>query len=105
MDALKRHQMVFKIIPVIKMFLKYRFNYTFDSLKDIEGPYLLLANHNLELDPAIVGVAAGKHLYFVASEHIMRKGFGTWALMTFFKPIIHQKGKQGMNTIKEMLKT
>lgn len=105
MEAIKRHRMVFKIIPAIKVFLKYRFNYTFDSLKNIDGPYLLLANHNLELDPAIVGVAAGKHLYFVASEHIMRKGIGTWILMTFFKPIIHQKGKQGMNTIKEMLKT
>jgi 1-acyl-sn-glycerol-3-phosphate acyltransferase len=105
MEAIKRHRMVFKIIPAVKVFLKYRFNYTFDSLKDIDGPYLLLANHNLELDPAIVGVAAGKHLYFVASEHIMRKGIGTWILMTFFKPIIHQKGKQGMNTIKEMLKT
>ena len=104
MNELKRHRAVFKIVPAIALFLKYRFNYTYDSLEDIEGPYLLLANHNLELDPAVVGVAAKKHLYFVASEHIMRKGFGTWALMTFFKPIIHQKGKQGMNTIKEMLK-
>ena len=105
MDALKRHRLVFKIVPVIKLFLKLRFNYKYDDLREIEGPYLLLANHNLELDPAFVGVAAGKHLYFVASEHILRKGFGTWLLMTFFKPIIHQKGKQGMNTIKEMLKT
>jgi len=44
-------------------------------------------------------------LYFVASEHILRKGIGTWLVMTFFKPIIHKKGKQGMNTIKEMLRT
>ncbi len=105
MNEIKRHRAVFKIVPIIDLFLKFRFNYKYDSLKDIEGPYLLLANHNLELDPAFVGVAAKKHLYFVASEHILRKGIGTWLLMTFFKPIIHQKGKQGMNTIKEMLKT
>ncbi len=105
MNALKRHRLVFKIVPVIELFLKCRFRYKYDDLRGIEGPYLLLANHNLELDPAFVGVAAGKHLYFVASEHILRKGFGTWLLMTFFKPIIHQKGRQGMNTIKEMLKT
>ncbi len=105
MNELRRHRLVFKLVPVIDLFLKFRFNYKYDSLRKIEGPYLLLANHNLELDPAFVGVAAGNHLYFVASEHILRKGIGTWLLMTFFKPIIHQKGRQGMNTIKEMLKT
>jgi len=105
MSALQRHRMVFKIVPVIALFLKLRFRYEYEKLDHIEGPYLLLANHNLELDPAFVGVAAKKHLYFVASEHILRKGIGTWLLMTFFKPIIHKKGKQGMNTIKEMLQT
>jgi len=105
MNELRRHRLVFKIVPIIDLFLKLKFNYKYDSLSKIEGPYLLLANHNLELDPAFVGVAAKKHLYFVASEHILRKGIGTWLLMTFFKPIIHQKGRQGMNTIKEMLKT
>lgn len=105
MNELKRHRLVFKLVPIIRLFLKFRFNYKYDDLRKIEGPYLLLANHNLELDPAFVGVAAGKHLYFVASEHILRKGIGTWLLMTFFKPIIHQKGRQGMNTVKEMLRT
>ena len=105
MNEVRRHRLVFKIVPLVDMFLKFKFNYKYDSLSKVEGPYLLLANHNLELDPAFVGVAAKKHLYFVASEHILRKGIGTWLLMTFFKPIIHQKGRQGMNTIKEMLKT
>ncbi len=105
MGELQRHRLVFKLMPLITLFLKYRFNYEYEDLSEVEGPYLLLANHNLELDPAFVGVAAKNHLYFVASEHILRKGIGTWLLMTFFKPIIHMKGKQGMNTIKEMLKT
>lgn len=106
MNELQRHKMVFKIlIPVISIFLKCRFNYRYEDISKVKGPYLLLANHNLELDPAFVGMAARNQLYFVASEHILRKGIGTWLLMTFFKPIIHKKGKQGMNTIKEMLKT
>lgn len=106
MKELRRHQLAFKIIrPIADILMKVLFRYEYDSLREIEGPYLLLVNHNLELDPAAVGVAAGKHLYFVASEHIMRKGFGTWFLMTFFKPIIHMKGRQGINTVKQMLKT
>ena len=85
MDELQRHRLTFKVIrPVAWVLMKVLFNYEYDDLSKIEGPYLLLVNHNLELDPAAVGVAAGNQLYFVASEHILRKGFGTWFLMTFF---------------------
>lgn len=106
MNELQRHRMTFKLLaPVISVFVKLKFNYDYDNLSEIEGPYLLLVNHNMELDPALVGVAAKRQLYFVASEHILRKGLGTWFLMTFFKPIIHMKGKQGMQTVKQMLKT
>lgn len=106
MDELQRHRLTFKIlVPVISAFLKIRFNYEYDDLSKIEGPYILVANHNMELDPASVGVAVKHQIYFVASEHITRKGLGTWFLMTFFKPILHQKGRQGVNTVKQMLKT
>lgn len=106
MNELQRHRLAYKIfMPVAGAIMKMCFNYEYDDLKEIEGPYLLLANHNLELDPAAVGLASGKHIYFVASEHILRKGFGTWFLMTMFKPIIHMKGRQGINTVKQMLKT
>ena len=106
MDELQRHRLAFKMLaPVISVFLKLRFNYEYDDLSGIKGPYILVANHNMELDPASVGVAVGHQIYFVASEHIARKGLGTWFLMTFFKPILHKKGRQGVNTVKEMLKT
>lgn len=106
MNELKRHQMVYKLLcPPIRLFTKWKFNYEFDSLEHIEGPYLLLPNHNLELDPLLIGVAVNKQLYFVASEHITRKGFVSWLLMRYLKPIIHKKGRQGVYTVKEMLKT
>lgn len=105
MNELTRHRMAHKVfVPILEKFLKLRFNYTYDDLSQIEGPYLLLVNHNMELDPASIGVAVRHQLYFVASEHIMRKGFGTWFLTTFFKPITHVKGKQGVATVKQMIK-
>lgn len=105
MNELTRHRMAHKVlVPILEKFLKLRFNYTYDDLSEIDGPYLLLANHNMELDPASIGVAVRHQLYFVASEHIMRKGFGTWFLTTFFKPITHVKGKQGVATVKQMIK-
>lgn len=106
MDELRRHQMVFKVLmPFIHILTKVKYNYEYDSLKEIEGPYLLLANHNMELDPVLVGEAVGKQIYFVASEHLMRKGFVTKLLMHFVKPIIHMKGRQGAKTVKQMLRT
>lgn len=106
MDELHRHQMVFKVLmPFVHVFNKWKFNYEFDSLKDIEGPYLILPNHNLELDPLLIGEAVGKQIYFVASEHLLRKGIATNLLMYFLKPIIHMKGRQGAKTVKQMLRT
>ena len=50
MDELRRHRMVFKVLmPFIHIFTKLKFNYEYDRLKEIEGPFLLLANHNMEL--------------------------------------------------------
>ncbi len=90
---------------VLKPFLRRKFGYRYDDLSKIEGPYLLLANHNTEFDPMFVGLATKKQLFFVASEHIMRKGFGTWFLTRYFHPIIHRKGKDGAKSVFSILKT
>lgn len=106
MNELQRHRLTYKVlVPIVRVYLRLQFNYRYEDIGKIEGPYLLVANHNLELDPALIGVAVGKQLYFVASEHLLRKGIATWALMRYFKPIIHKKGKQGAQTIKQMIRT
>ena len=104
--ALRRHRRFWVLMRILlsRYFIR-KFGYEYDSLADIEGPYLLLANHNMELDPALVGIATHKHVYFVASEHIMRKGLGTWFLRTFFRPIIHTKGKTGTKSVMAIIKT
>ena len=106
MDELRRHRIFYNcVLPFVHVFNKWKFNYRYDSLKEVEGPYLLLANHNLELDPLLVGDAVGNHIYFVASEHLLRKGIATKLLMYFLKPIIHMKGRQGAKTVKQMLRS
>ena len=103
--AVRRHRRAWAFFKfLLKRFFIRKFNYSYDSLKDIEGPYLLLSNHNMELDPALVGIAADKQLYFVASEHIMRKGLGTWFLRRYFNPIIHTKGKTGTKSVMAIIK-
>ena len=106
MSELVRHQIFFSTVrPFAELFVRWKFNYQFDSLKEVDGPYLLLPNHNLELDPVLIGVAAHRHLYFVASEHLQRKGIVTKLLNFFLKPITRQKGTSGANTVAKILRT
>ena len=103
-----RHRIIYYIVMCfVPMFSRWKFNYKYPDLRYIEGPYLLLVNHNLELDPLLAATPFGrkKHMYFVASEHIMRKGFLTKLMMYFVKPIIRLKGRAGVRTVAEVLRT
>lgn len=106
MDNRKRHRRAYRFFRwLIGPFMRWKFHYTFDPIPASQTPYFLLCNHNLELDPVMLGIAAQAQTYFVASEHITRKGFGTWFLMRYFKPIIHTKGKAGLQSSMEILRT
>ena len=79
------------------------FHFTGEKLQNIPGPFLMLANHNSDLDPAFLGIASPHQMYFVATEKILRMGMLTGLVTTLFKPIIHYKGKAGISSTKEIL--
>lgn len=60
--------------------------------ENVQTPFLLVSNHNTDLDPALVGACYRWHMYFVASEHALRGGLGGWLLKRLFAPIARQKG-------------
>ena len=86
-------------------FFRWKFGYRYDDFSAVPGPYLLLANHNMDLDPALLGVAAGQDIRFVASEHVLRKGLGSWFLTRCFDPIVHTKGKLGLKSSMDILRS
>ena len=66
---------------------------------DVDGPILLVSNHVTTWDPLLVAMALRKkQIYFVASEHIFRKGFLSRLLMLVFGPIARRKGDSGLDT-------
>ena len=106
MKDIKRHKCFYRVIRKLVMpVFRWKFNYHFPVVNPENEPYIVLANHNLELDPVLVAMAFPQHMYFVASEHILRKGFGGWFLMHFLKPIIRMKGKVEVKTVAEILRT
>ena len=105
MDEQKRHRILYKIIRAIgKPIVCSVFHYRCESLKDVEGPYLLLANHTTDVDSAFLGIASPRHTYLVATENITRFKFWGKILLYVFGPIIHYKGMHGIRTTRQMLR-
>ena len=76
MDEYKRHTRIFSLCRVIlRLYVKGKFNYRGEEISGIDGPFLLLANHNTDFDPLFLGASSRQHMYFVATEKITRMGF------------------------------
>ena len=98
----RRHRMVIRLAkPIFRIYMKLAFNYHFEPIQDVEGPMIVVANHNCDLDPVMVGLAC-PHMYFVASEHIFRKPTIAWLLEVFLSPIARRKGSVDASTVMEI---
>ncbi len=95
MDAAeKRHLRFYTFFAgILPVFLRPKFNFKGERAPSLEGPCLVLANHNTDYDPLMVANSfRDKHLYFVASEHIFRAGIWSVLLNRYLAPISRMKG-------------
>lgn len=106
-DILKNHKRHVRTYHILKAllspFFKWRFKIHSQPAPDITGPYLVLANHNADLDPVIIHFSFKKLLYFVASEHVFRAGFISRLLKRYFDPISRLKGGADISTVREIM--
>ena len=80
-----------------------KFRYTCDPI-DLEGPYLLIANHASNADPILVGAANPRQaLAVVGSEHLERLGWISRLLTRFFRLIPRSKASSGLQSAKQIL--
>lgn len=104
-SAYKRHRIVYSVLrPLVSLFCKIMFNYKTEKPVDIEGPFLLIPNHVSTYDMLFAAIHFKPHMYFVASEHSMRGGFGSKLLAYFLDPIIRPKATVGASTVIKMRK-
>lgn len=100
----RRHDRFFRFARrFIVPFIRRKINIESIPAPPVDGPFLLLANHNLNLDPVIIHLSFDSLLYFVASEHVLRRGFGAWFLKRYFAPIPRLKGSTDISTVKGVL--
>lgn len=102
----RRHARALSLIrPLASPILKWLFKLESQPAPDLVGPYLVYANHNANLDPALVQISFKDFLYFVASEHVFRVGLLSRLLVYFFDPIPRIKGSTDLSTVRDIMKT
>jgi len=100
-----RHKVLFSVLrfvigPLVKVFMGYRY----ERQKGPDRPCLVISNHNTDLDPALLGMAFSRHMYFVASEHAFRAGFGSKLMNFVFGPIPINKAQTDVHAIMELIR-
>ncbi len=89
---------------IARPLMRIMFNEEWEEI-EIDGPFLVIANHTNDLDPLILSVCFPKNqFYFVASEHIFRLGFVSKVLEYLVAPIPRKKASSGADTVKMCLR-
>lgn len=85
------------------IYYKVFHNYHYKKYKPKNKPFLVLSNHNSDGDQFMVGMAIKGHMFFVASEHIVRHGFGGRLVKLLANPIIRKKGAEAKSTVNDII--
>ena len=103
--ARRRHLRAYRFFkPLLAPYFRRRFNISALPAPDIEGPCLVIANHNADLDAVLIHLSFKDLLYFVASEHIFRAGLATKFIRRYFDPISRLKGSTDISTVRDIMR-
>ena len=103
--AQKRHQRVWNFFWYCTVpFFKLAYSYNCKKAPAIQSPYLVISNHTTVLDCVLVGMSFRKQMYFVASEHVYRKGWVSRLLRWAFEPIAKMKGSSDTLTVMKIIR-
>lgn len=78
-------------------------HYSWKRYKPKAKNYLVLSNHVTNWDFFLVGMCLPKQMYFVASEHILRKDFTGRLIKFLVDPIPRKKGASGSEAAKAII--
>lgn len=98
------HRLIYRIGRVLiqAYYLPY-YRFRPERVKTGPGGTLILCSHAAGADPLFVSICFPRPLYFVASEHLIRRKIGRLALL-LQSPIIRLKGKPEADAALEILR-
>lgn len=77
---------------ITQPYLRLHYGFRAPARRLPDGPCLIYANHLTNMDQFMLMHAFPQQMYFVASEHLLRRGFGR-PMALLMDPIIRQKGR------------
>lgn len=102
----KRHIKVFDVLRApVSAVMHIMFDLRGEKIPKVEGNSLVLFNHNTDFDCIFAAMRCPKHMYFVASEHILSVGFVSRLLDYFLAPIARVKGTTATTTALQVMRT
>lgn len=101
----KRHVRIWHFLHFLTPVIRGIYKFDYEKPPKVDGSYLVLANHTTNLDPVLLGVNFWDQMYFVASEHIYRKGFASKILRWAFEPIAKMKGSTDTLTVMKAIRS
>lgn len=103
-----RHDLVYFLLkPFFRLFVRMRFNFRpmrFKAPPGIKGPYLILSNHQLAMDPFLLALSFKGPIYFVASDMIFSIKFWSKLIVYLVNPIPKTKYRSDKETVRDMIK-
>ncbi len=100
-----KHQAIYGVLrPLVAVFLRWKFGYTYQVAKNLPDTYIVLSNHTTDYDPLFVAASFPKFMHFVASEHVARWKWLSSLLTFAFAPIWRYKGSVAASTVIEVFK-
>jgi hypothetical protein len=105
MQGYRRHVWVYSLLRHMAGYpVRKWLHFQTAPISALKGPYILVSNHNTDFDSILLGSAFPNHMYFVASEHIFRKGWLRRLLVFFLDPIPKRKGGADVSTAMQMIR-
>lgn len=105
MDNYRRHKAFYGVLKrLVAPFFKSIYRYEYKVERGPQAPFIVLANHNMNVDPILLGMSFRQHMYFVASEHIYRWGLVSKLIIWLFAPIARLKGSTDARTAMEIMR-
>lgn len=104
MEHLRRYQRVWRLLHrVLPPVVRRKVDCDLEPCR-AQGTFLVLANHNTDWDPILLGLAFPEYMSFVASEHIFRWGLSSWLIRFLLNPIARLKGGTAGDTAMTVLR-
>ncbi len=101
----KRHRFWFFVLRPVgwAIALIYRFKYKVFRIKKGEN-YLILANHQTLLDPALLCISFNAPIYLMATDTILRNNIPSRLLRYCFAPIAKKKGAVDVSSVMNCMR-